>query len=90
MRYYRCRAVLLPVALERYYRWAPRYYRCDQIILKKEWNETSIEAGRLRGCEKDVYVLIPPQPYQSGPPLDSTVTPMKQVHQNRNERATPS
>ena len=53
-------AVLPPVALERYYRWAPRYYRLDQTILKRIGNETSIEAGRLRGCEKDVYVLIPP------------------------------
>ena len=28
--YYRCRAVPPPMVLERYYRWAPWYYRWDQ------------------------------------------------------------
>ena len=48
---------------------------------QKKGKELSIQAERLKGCDKDVYVLIPPKPYQSGPPLDSTVTPTKLVHQ---------
>ena len=38
------------------------------------------------GCRCDVYLLIPPYTFQCGPPLDSTMSPTTQVHQNRNER----
>ena len=33
------------------------------------------------GGAKEVYVMIPPKPFQNGPPLDSTVIPMKLVQQ---------
>ena len=59
-RYYRSGAVLPLIAPKRYYRSGPRYYHWDQRGHTEEWNEPIIEAERLGGGAKEVYVMIPP------------------------------
>ena len=72
-RYYRCREVLPPVALEWYYRW-------DQItLIEMEGNLHRSEKAQWvrRGCVSvDSTLALPKRTL-----LDSMVTPTKLVHQ---------
>ena len=52
-------------------------------------NQTSNDAGRPRGCEREVYVMIPPKPFQHGPPLNST-TFLRLKSTEKKRRQTPS
>ena len=45
---------------KRYYHSGPQYYRWDQRGHTEKGNEPIIEAERLGGCAKEVYVMIPP------------------------------
>ena len=56
---------VLPLSWEQYYR--------DQPQQPDKGGKKTEEAPRKRrGQEGDVYVMIPPKPFQRGPPLNST------------------
>ena len=89
-RYYRSESGTTAEELQRYYRFESRYYRWGRAKRTKGKTAAPMKRKENDGCDMDVYVLIPPKSYQSGSPLDSTVTPTRLEHQQRNEGATPS
>ena len=58
--------MVLPLSWEQYYR--------DPIQQPEPGRRESggSSKGKRRGQEGDVYVMIPPKPFQRGPPLNST------------------
>ena len=56
---------VLPFSWEQYYRDQPQ--QPDKGGKKRRKFQ-----GKRRGQEGDVYVMIPPKPFQRGPPLNST------------------
>ena len=56
---------VLPLIQEQYY----HYHRSSQ---SKEAGKTEESPRKKEGIKGDVYVMIPPKPFQRGPPLNST------------------
>ena len=88
----------------RYYRATARYYRGCQWYNRFPGSSTTVtnhssqtrEArkrrklqGKRRGQEGDVYVMIPPKPFQRGPPLNSTAF-LRLKSTEKKRRETPS
>jgi hypothetical protein len=83
--------VVLPVGFKRYYRpgGGTTAYGSQAVLpLSRRYcrlPQTSPPRTETWGAG-EVYVMIPPKIIQCGPPLDSTVSPTTQVHQNRTGR----
>jgi len=49
-----------------------QYYRNHNSSQSKEAGKTEEAPRKKEGIKGDVYVMIPPKPFQRGPPLNST------------------